>query len=198
MPHLFPVAAVPPATPIAFIVGAILFVSALIRQRLSMPRGGEAGAAKSPASLAGIALQSSGFILVSGPMRTGVSLTGWAAPRTLAVALCMLGAAALFHWAARTMGHNWSLVARVRDDHELVMNGPFAWVRHPIYVAMALFLIGWALTGGREYYLLIAMPVFLAGTLIRTSQEEALLRRQFGARYDDYAARVKRFIPGLI
>jgi len=198
MPHILPVAAVPPATPIAFMVGGILFAAALVRQRLSIPRGKEAGAKRSPGSLIGIALQGLGFALVTGPTRMPLSLDGWAAPRTIAVALCALGAAALFQWAARTMGRNWSLVARVREDHQLVTDGPFRWVRHPIYAAMALLLVGWALTGGRETYLLIALPIFLIGTLIRTTQEEALLQRQFGAHYDDYAARVKRFVPGVI
>lgn len=196
MLHIFPVAAVPPATPIIFLVGAMAFATALIAQRLSVPR--EKGGRQSRLSILGILLQSLSFVLVSGPTKSALSLAGWAAPRTIAVAACMAGAASLFHWAARTMGRNWSLVARVRDDHQLITEGPFRWVRHPIYVAMALFLVGWALTGGREAYLLIAAPVFMAGTLIRTAQEEALLKRQFGAQYDDYAARVKRFIPGII
>jgi protein-S-isoprenylcysteine O-methyltransferase Ste14 len=32
---------------------------------------------------------------------------------------------------------------------------------------------------------------------MRVSHEERLLKAQFGAAYDDYAARVKRFVPGL-
>lgn len=198
LPHIFPVLTVPPATPIIFMALALLFFIALLAKRLTTPRG-EPGARTDRGSAIGIALQALGFVAVSGPVHAagGLSMDGWAAPRTLGVALCTAGAALLFQWAARTMGRNWSLVARVREDHQLVTTGPFAWVRHPIYAAMALFLVGWALTAGREYYLIVALPIFVAGTIIRTSREEALLRGQFGAQYDAYAARVKRFVPGL-
>lgn len=198
LPHLFPILPVPSATPIVFMALGLLFFAALVAKRLTTPRG-EAGARTDRGSAIGIALQALGFVAVAGPAHTagGLSMEGWASPRTLVVAACAAGAALLFQWAARTMGRNWSLVARVREDHQLVTSGPFAWVRHPIYAAMALFLIAWALSSGREYYLIVGLPIFIAGTLIRTRREEALLRGQFGAQYDAYAARVKRFVPGL-
>src|SRR3546814_1930029 len=51
-----------------------------------------------------------------------------------AVALLMATTVGLFVWASRTMGRNWSIVARTRADHRLVTTGPFAHVRseeHP-------------------------------------------------------------------
>ena len=95
------------------------------------------------------------------------------------------------------MGRNWSVVARTRSDHELVTGGPFAHVRHPIYTALGLFLVGLAIATGNAARLLIGLPVYAIGTWLRIAEEERLLRAMFGARYDDYAARVKRFVPGL-
>jgi protein-S-isoprenylcysteine O-methyltransferase Ste14 len=46
--------------------------------------------------------------------------------------------------------------------------------------------------------LLLALPVYALGTWLRVRVEERLLRAMFAARYDDYAARVKRFVPGVI
>jgi protein-S-isoprenylcysteine O-methyltransferase Ste14 len=40
--------------------------------------------------------------------------------------------------------------------------------------------------------------VFALGTWIRIREEERLLRAEFGAAYEDYAARVKRFVPGIV
>ena len=63
--------------------------------------------------------------------------------------------------------------------------------------AVLLFLLGVAAATAHEHALWLAVPVFVIGTLIRTSREEALLRAQFGGAYADYSALVERFIPGL-
>jgi protein-S-isoprenylcysteine O-methyltransferase Ste14 len=41
------------------------------------------------------------------------------------------------------------------------------------------------------------VPLYALGTWMRVAHEERLLRTQFGAAYDEYAARVKRFVPGV-
>ena len=42
-----------------------------------------------------------------------------------------------------------------------------------------------------------SVPLYAFATWMRVRHEERLLRSQFGAAYDAYAARVKRFVPGL-
>jgi protein-S-isoprenylcysteine O-methyltransferase Ste14 len=115
-----------------------------------------------------------------------------------AVALLMLLALGLFTSAARAMGANWSIVARMREGHELVTAGVFSHLRHPIYTAMGSFLVAMVIAFGHPYALIVALPLFALGTGIRVHEEEKLLRGEFGAAYDDYAARVKRFLPGVI
>ena len=195
---------VKPATMLAFLIGSALFIGAVLLKRLGQARS-EAQASAPPerrdwTSLGGVLIQSIGIGLAGGPAR-GVGsglLDGIAAPRTWITALTIGGAAGLFFWAARTMGANWSIMARMRQGHELVTSGPFALVRHPIYLAMLLFMLSLATATAHERALWLAVPVFVIGTLIRTTREEALLRAEFGAAYDAYAARVKRFIPGLL
>jgi len=104
----------------------------------------------------------------------------------------------LFHAASRAMGKNWAVVARTREDHSLVTSGPFAFVRHPIYSALFLFLLALAIGYGHWRNLAVAVPLYWIMTWGRIRHEERLLRAQFGADYDAYAARVKRFLPGLI
>ena len=195
---------VKPATLLAFLIGSALFIAAVLFKRLGQAR--VEATAKAPAarrdwtSLGGVLIQSAGIGLASGPAR-GVGsglLDGIDEPRTWITALTIGSAAGLFFWAARTMGDNWSIVARMRPGHELVTDGPFALVRHPIYLAMLLFMLSVAAGTAHERALWAAVPVFVIGTLIRTTREEALLRAQFGAAYEDHAARVKRFIPGLL
>ena len=109
----------------------------------------------------------------------------------------MTGTIGIFDASSRAMGKNWALVARTREDHILVQTGPFARIRHPIYVALFLFMLALAVAFGHTHALMIAVPVYALGTWLRVAQEERLLRAQFGTVYDNYAGRVKRFVPGV-
>ncbi len=115
-----------------------------------------------------------------------------ALPVTLGVAGFLI-----FDSAAREIGRNWSLVARVREDHALVTTGAFALVRNPIYLAMMLMMIAAGFALGHLLQLTIAVPLFILATAMRVLREERLLRGQFGTAYDDYAAKVARLIPGI-
>ena len=97
--------------------------------------------------------------------------------------------------AARTLGRQWSLVARVIDNHELVMQGPYAVVRNPIYLAMFGMLVATGLAVSRWQALIVATVVFLAGSAIRIRSEERLLREAFGRQFDEYASRVPALFP---
>lgn len=116
----------------------------------------------------------------------------------VSAAALALGSGALLALAVRTLGRHWSLQARLRPDHELVTDGPYRWVRHPIYSGfLGLFLAtGLALTTWRV--LALACVPFLAGTWLRVRAEDRLLRSAFGARHDAWRARVKALVPGLV
>ena len=99
--------------------------------------------------------------------------------------------------AARALGKQWALVARVIEGHELVMQGPFAHVRNPIYLAMFGMLVATGLAVSRWQALVAGILVFLIGNEIRIRSEEKLLRETFGQKFDEYAARVPAFFPRL-
>jgi protein-S-isoprenylcysteine O-methyltransferase Ste14 len=183
---------------IALVAGGALFALSLVGTRLRAG-GATAGERGSNASRVGIAVQMAGFASVGfGTVRrTLASGDALALAQAAAVALLMVGAVALFRAAARAMGTNWSLAARVRDDHQLVTAGVFARVRNPIYGAMAFFLLALAVALGHYAQLLLGVPLFALGTWLRVREEERLLRSRFGAAYDAYAGRVRRFVPGL-
>ncbi|HKO72935.1 MAG TPA: isoprenylcysteine carboxylmethyltransferase family protein [Bradyrhizobium sp.] len=180
--------------------GGLLFFFAVMRIRFTSGGAGSPEAARSGISLLGIALQVLGFASTGfGSIRIALPAASVASlAEACAVAVLMTGAVWLFAAAAREMGRNWSLVARTRKDHELVTSGAFAHVRHPIYTAMGLFLLGLAVSFGHERNLIWGLPLFGVGTWLRVREEERLLRASFGSAYDDYAARVKRFLPGLV
>src|SRR5438270_10688122 len=110
-------------------VGAV----ALIRAFAGSQERGES-AKKSGLSRVGVALQTIGFLAVGiGPLHFALP---WSAPSSIIcsalTALFGGSAIAIFIAATRAMGRNWSVVARMRPDHELVRSGPVSVVRHPI------------------------------------------------------------------
>ncbi|WP_174293149.1 methyltransferase family protein [Sphingomonas bacterium] len=184
----------------ALLLGFVAFAAAALAARRGSPRDTiERAAQRSRRSMVGIGVQMLAFVLATaGPQRIVLAPVSAAALLQAAAVLLLWGAAvALFVAATRTMGRNWSLVARTRDDHQLVQSGPFAAMRHPIYTAIALELVGCAVALGHSRRLLIALPIYALGTWLRVAEEERLLRAMFGPAYDAYAARVKRFVPGV-
>jgi len=187
---------------IALGIGFFLFFAALLSARARTTRDPvDKGGKRAPRSIVWIIVQGVG-IGVAGFGAIAVSgRDAWSASamvQGLVVLALMASAVALFDWSSRTMGRNWALVARTRSDASLVTSGPFAFVRNPIYIALFAFLIAMAIAYGHWGQLIIAVPLYWIGTWGRVQHEEAVLRAEFGAAYDAYAARVKRFVPGII
>jgi protein-S-isoprenylcysteine O-methyltransferase Ste14 len=97
--------------------------------------------------------------------------------------------------AIKELGVQWSLQARVLDDHKLVTSGVYRTVRHPIYTAMLGMLISTGLVISHWLVLAIALIIFLAGTKIRVHLEEKLLAEAFGEDFASWRSRVPALIP---
>jgi protein-S-isoprenylcysteine O-methyltransferase Ste14 len=156
-----------------------------------------------PSSRVGIALQGVAYALVWAAHRqwftpfAPVGAAGEAALAVLTAALAV-GSAWFVVAAAKELGKEWSLTARVLGEHRLVTGGPYRFVRHPIYTGMLGMLLATALAVGHWLALPFAVFVYTLGTLIRVRAEERLLRETFGPRFEDYARRVAAFVPGLL
>ena len=104
-----------------------------------------------------------------------------------------LGFAVLARWY---LGRNWSAAVTVKQDHTLIRNGPYRFVRHPIYSGMVLALFGTALATG-EPRAFIGAALILLGFILKLRLEEARMRETFPAEYDEYARHTARLIPGV-
>jgi protein-S-isoprenylcysteine O-methyltransferase Ste14 len=91
---------------------------------------------------------------------------------------------------------SWRIRAAIEPGHELATGGPFALVRNPIYLSMDLLALGSVIwcpsVAGAIGFLLMC----LFGDL-RARAEERVLVRAFGAPYEAYRTRVKRYLPGV-
>lgn len=175
----------------------ILFFAALIRALFK--KTPERQARRAGKSWVGIALQSVSFFFVgTGRIHSTLPLWSPASIAGAAAVLLLMGATLyLFAASSSALGKNWSFEARMRTDHQLIRRGPYARVRHPIYLGMLLFLLGLAVALGHWLQLVAAMPLFLIGTSIRTRLEDKLLKERFGADFEDYARTTPTLIPKL-
>ena len=99
-------------------------------------------------------------------------------------------------WARLTLGGNWSGLATVKADHELIVSGPYALARHPIYTGLLLAATGTALAHGESRSILGIVLIALAFA-IKIGQEEKLMLQTFPHAYPQYRQRVKALIPGV-
>jgi protein-S-isoprenylcysteine O-methyltransferase Ste14 len=99
--------------------------------------------------------------------------------------------------ACRRLGKQWAVGARLVEGHSLIQDGPYAFVRNPIYLSMFGMMLATGLLITQWFALLVASLVLVAGTYIRVHTEERLLRSAFGAEFEKYAARVPAFLPGI-
>ena len=99
--------------------------------------------------------------------------------------------------AVRTLGRQWSLAARLTEGHRLVTEGPYRFVRHPIYAAMGGMMLVTGIAISRAWVIPPAAALFAIGTAIRVRSEERLLREAFGEEFEAFRERVGSVLPRL-
>jgi protein-S-isoprenylcysteine O-methyltransferase Ste14 len=117
-------------------------------------------------------------------------------PVQLGLALTFAGLA-LAVWARMLLGGNWSSDVTLKRDHELIVAGPYAFVRHPIYTGILLAFFGTALAVG-EWRALLGVVLVGVAYWFKLKIEDAVMRRQFGEAYARYAERVPALVPFLL
>jgi protein-S-isoprenylcysteine O-methyltransferase Ste14 len=141
-----------------------------------------------------------GFLLLFGPGYLG-RLGDRLIPETERASLCafLLTALGLAFaiWARLILGRNWSGTVTIKADHQLIRQGPYRLVRHPIYFGVLLAMVGTAIGYGRALGL-AGVPIAFLGFWTKARMEEKFMIAQFGAHYIQYQHEVKAFIPGLL
>jgi protein-S-isoprenylcysteine O-methyltransferase Ste14 len=83
----------------------------------------------------------------------------------------------------------------VLPEQRVVSEGPYAWVRHPLYLAAYLVWLAVALGFGSVTALALALLYVIPSYWIYLRSEEAMLLEHLGAAYADYRARVGGLLP---
>ena len=85
--------------------------------------------------------------------------------------------------------------AQLFAGHELVTSGPYAVVRHPMYLGLILAALGGLLI--YQTWTMVVFSLLAPFVLLRTRREESVLAVTFGKQWQDYCSRVPAFLPRL-
>jgi protein-S-isoprenylcysteine O-methyltransferase Ste14 len=81
-----------------------------------------------------------------------------------------------------------------KTNRTLVIRGPFRFTRNPMYLGLVVFTLGLAFYVGSLPMFAVPLLVFVTVDRVHIPFEEAKMRQQFGAAFDDYMARVRRWL----
>ena len=100
--------------------------------------------------------------------------------------------------ALKTLGNNWTGMTdyRIKKGQSLIQNGVYKMIRHPIYCALILEIMGFEFIANSWLVIILTL-----GSLIimnkQANKEEELLTKKFGIEYQEYKSRTKKIIPFL-
>jgi len=97
-------------------------------------------------------------------------------------------------WARVHLGSNWSGIVTIKHDHELIADGPYGLVRHPIYTGLLVAFIGSAMARG-EWHGLLAVLIAWWALWRKLRLEERWMAERFGQQYEAYRRRVPALVP---
>jgi len=98
-------------------------------------------------------------------------------------------------WAILTMGRFTNISPALKENAPLRTNGPYRFVRHPMYLALLIFCGGYVLGNVTAYSVSLWLAILLVLALKIYYEERILAKRLSG--FEDYAKKTKRLIPFL-
>jgi protein-S-isoprenylcysteine O-methyltransferase Ste14 len=111
----------------------------------------------------------------------------------MGVALVIIGLAFAV-WARAHLGSNWSGTVTIKQDHELIRSGPYAYVRHPIYTGLLAALLGTTVASG-TVHAAVGLAIITVALIRKSRVEERFMREIFPDAYPRYSAEVPALIP---
>ena len=181
----------------------VFIVRSVVQKRTTGDSGIRRGAFAADASL----IERSAYLLLviafAGAIAAPVAAMAGLDPLTdndlvpvVGVVVAIVGIVAT-HLAQLGMGSEWRIGIDRTEVTGLVTDGVFSLVRNPIFTAMIFTAAGFAAMVPNVIALVAAICLAIAIELQVRFVEEPHMHRLHGDAYDDYAARVGRFLPGL-
>ncbi len=185
-----------------FIFLATFFISAFYRRRARQLGGTVARAEEGTWSMLGrlfFALPLFGgflaYMLNPASMAwASLPVPGWLRWLAAGVALANVF---LVRWVFTSIGSNISETFLIKDQHALVTEGPYRWIRHPLYTFATLGFLALGIVAANWFIIIMPAIAFIAIAWLVVPKEEAFLIEEFGDAYRDYARSTGRFLPAI-
>jgi len=151
-----------------------------------------------------IMLRLAGFLLLMGFFLLYLVNPGWfrflhlpfpAWVRIIGILLA-LPSIALLYWTHSTLGKYWSTNLTVQEKHHLVTEGPYNYIRHPMYTALVGYFFGAGLLAAN----ILLLIIFVGGAVFlftRIAKEELMMVEAFGEEYLEYQKHTGQLLPKL-
>ncbi len=104
----------------------------------------------------------------------------------------------LLQWSQQSLGQNWSDAPKIVEGQQLIVSGPYHWIRHPIYAACLLILVSLLLISANWCVGAMWVGMVGLGAASRIRTEESMMIGQFGEAYRAYMRKTGRFFPRII
>ena len=119
------------------------------------------------------------------PGRPAITWAGW---------LLVAAGVGISGWGVLTLRRHHTTVVPHHAVSTIVTTGPYRFSRNPMYVGMTVVYVAVSLLMG-SWWPLFAVPlIVVAVNRLVIAREETYLRRRFGAAYEDFCRRVRRWL----
>jgi protein-S-isoprenylcysteine O-methyltransferase Ste14 len=184
------------------IAGLLTLILAIVNMLLAQkrPSGQQSGSAAKILRTPYLVLATLAFLLLAYVFWKPLP---WQLPEEVQLGLTLLGAILLFPslgiyvWGWWTLGPNYNASSgfgvRLQQAHQLIADGPFAYLRHPMY--LAVILAGWGGLFMYRTWTMLGFAVMMLGLIYRGQAEEKALAQAFGTEWEAYRRRVPGWMP---
>lgn len=101
-------------------------------------------------------------------------------------------------WRSHTdLGLNWSQTLELRENHQLIKEGVYRSIRHPMYASIWLWCLAQGLMLENWLAGWYAGVAFALMYIVRTPREERMMCEKFGDDYRNYMRHTGRLLPRL-
>jgi len=126
------------------------------------------------------------YFLVQRPINLGIAFLGL---------LMFSSALILRRRVIETLGEFHSVHIAIREEHPLIGEGPYRYLRHPYYVIVILELLGFPLVANAFYAFFFSLLVYLPVLFLRVFFEEKAMEEKFGDEYLKFRSETPGFLP---
>jgi protein-S-isoprenylcysteine O-methyltransferase len=118
-------------------------------------------------------------------------------PRQIIGLFIFAAGLALRYVAVLKLGRLFTTNVSIHNEHRLIVDGPYRWIRHPAYTGLIMAMVGAGLAMGDYIGILILVAPTIGVFNYRIAIEEKLLINKFGQAYLEYSHQTKKLLPWI-